>query len=144
MSRVNYKTYVKKVQHRVNALIARQNKALEEDDLWLGRFYIRQLYRNVYRFEDGSGAVINFFFEMADKKTGIRDICRLDNFELGIQCKKNNGRCWKLCEALNNFIVKRVNVWAEDPTPSLKTAVDYRAASKLPPMKLKELEKYSY
>ena len=144
MSRVNCETYVKKVQRRVNAMIARQNQALEEDELWLGRFYIRQLRRDVYRFEDGSGAVVSFLFEMADKKTGVRDICRLDNFELRVQYKKNNGSCWKLFEELNDFIIKRVNVWAEDPAPSLKTAVDYRAVSKLPPMKLNELKKYLY
>ena len=81
MSRVNCETYVKKVQRRVNALIKRQNQTLAEDELWLGRFYIRQLRRDVWKFEDGSGACVSFLFEMVDKKTGIRDICRLDNYE---------------------------------------------------------------
>ena len=48
MSRVNVETYVKKVQRRVNALIKRQNKALEDDELWLGRFYIQQLKRDEF------------------------------------------------------------------------------------------------
>ena len=143
MSRVNCETYVKKVQRRVNALIKRQNEALAEDELWLGRFYMRQLRRDVWRFEDGSGACVSFLFEMVDKKTGIRDICRLDNYELRVAFKRGGGS-WKLFEALNDFIIKKVNVWHEDPAPSLKTAVDYRKVPMLPPMKLKELKKYLY
>ena len=67
MEKVNTKTYIKKVQRRVNALIRRYNKALEEDDLWKCRFYIQQLRRDVWKFEDGSGASVSFLFEMADK-----------------------------------------------------------------------------
>ena len=143
MSRVNCKTYVKKVQRRVNALIREYNQALIEDELWLGRFYIRQLRRDVYKFEDASGACVSFLFEMADKKTGIRDIVRLDNYELRVAFQSSNGS-WKLFEALNDFIIKKVNVWHENPAPSLKTAVDYRKVPMLPPMKLKELKKYLY
>ena len=143
MSRVNCEAYVKKVQRRVNALIKRQNKALAADELWLGRFYIRQLCRDVWRFEDGSGAMVSFLFEIADKKTGKRDIVRLDNYELRVAFRRGGGS-WKLFEALNDFIIKRVDVWAEDPRPSIKTAVDYRKVPMLPPMKLKELNKYLY
>ena len=143
MSRVNCETYIKKVQRRVNALIKRQNQALAEDELWLGRFYIKQLRRDVWRFEDGSGACISFLFEMVDKKTGIRDICRLDNYELRVAFKRGGGS-WKLFEALNDFIIEKVDVWHEDPAPSLKTAVDYRKVPMLSPMKLKELKKYLY
>lgn len=132
MSKVNYKTRVKKVQRRVNALITRYNRTLEEDELWLGRFYIKQLFREVYRFEDGSGVSVIFLFEMVDKKTGIRDVCRLNDFELRVHEKKNNGGSWKLWESLNDFIIKKVNVWEEVPAPDYRTAVDYRAVSKLP------------
>ena len=110
MSRVNCETYVKKVQRRVNALIKRQNEALAEDELWLGRFYIRQLRRDVWKFEDGSGACVSFLFEIADKKTGKRDICRLDNYELRVAFKRGGGS-WILFEALNDFIIKKVDVW---------------------------------
>ena len=143
MSRVNCETYVKKVQRRVNALIKKQNQSLIEDELWLGRFYIRQLRRDVWRFEDSSGAMISFLFEMVDKKTGIRDIVRLDNYELRVAFQRGGGS-WKLFEALNDFIIKKVDVWNEDPYPNLKTAVDYGIIPMLPPMKLKELRKYLY
>lgn len=143
MSRVNCETYVKKVQRRVNALIKRQNKALAEDELWLGRFYIRQLRRDVYKFEDGSGACVSFLFEMADKKTGKRDIVRLSNYELRVAFKRGEGS-WKLFEALNDFIIKKIDVWHEDPAPSIWTPQDYRNVPMLPPMKLKELRKYLY
>ena len=143
MSRVNCETYVKKVQRRVNALIKRQNKALAKDELWLGRFYIRQLRRDVWKFEDGSGAMVSFLFEMVDKKTGIRDIVRLSHYELRVAYERGGGS-WKLFEALNDFIIKKVDVWAGDPRPSIKTAIDYRKVPMLPPMKLKELRKYLY
>ena len=143
MGRINCETYVKKVQRRVNALIKRQNEALAKDELWLGRFYLRQLRRDVYKFEDGSGACVSFLFEIADKKTGKRDIVRLDNYELRVAFQRGGGS-WKLFVALNDFIITKVDVWHEDPAPSLKTAVDYRNIPMLPPMKLKELKKYLY
>ena len=143
MSRVNCEIYVKKVQRRVNALIKRQNKALAEDELWLGRFYIRQLHRDIWKFEDGSGAMVSFLFEMADKKTGKRDIIRLDSYELRVAFKRGGGS-WKLFEALNDFIIKKVDVWHEDPVPSIWTPQDYRKVPMLPSMKLKELKKYLY
>ena len=144
MSRVNVETYVKKVQRRVNAIIKRQNRALEIDELWLGRFYIQQLKRDVYKFEDGSGASISFLFEMVDKKTGCRDICRLDNYELRVAFAKNGGGSWKLFCELNDFIVKTVDVWHEEPRPSVKTAENFKNVPRLGQAKLNDLRYYLY
>lgn len=143
MSKINIRNYIKTVQRRANSLVKKQNKAIEEDELWLGRFYITQLRRDVYRYEDGSGALINFIFEFADKKTGKRDICRLNSYELNIQDRKSGGS-WKLFCALNNFIVKTVNVWAEEPTPSLKNAENFQNKPRLGQMKLSQLRYFLY
>ena len=144
MEKVNTKTYVKKVQRRVNALIRRYNEALEEDDLWKGRFYIQQLRRDVWRFEDGSGASVSFLFEMVDKKTGKRDIFRVDNYDLRVAFQKNNGGAWKIFDNLNDFIVKTVDVWSENPPPRRGATQDFRFTPRLGQIKLSQLRYYLY
>lgn len=128
----NSKNYIKKVQRKVNSLVAEYNKSLIKDELWLGRFYVRQLRRDVYKFEDGSGAVVSFLFELGDKKTGIRDLCRFDNYELHVNEGDSAATGWKLGEAINDFIIKEVQVWKEEPRPSLRYACDYTKVAPLP------------
>lgn len=136
----NSKNYIKKVQLKVNSLVAKYNKSLMEDKLWLGRFYVRQLRRDVYKFKDGSGVVVSFLFELGDKKTGIRDLCCLDNYELHIGRMDKAASGWKLGAAINDFIIKKVQVWEEQPRPSLECACDYTKVAPLPQENLNTLK----
>lgn len=143
MKRVDCKTYVKKVQRRANALFREHNEGLKQDELWLGRFYMRQVRRDVVPFEDGSGAVVNFIVEFGDKKTGKRDLESFTNFDLHISDHKGYAS-WKLFWAMNDFIIKTCKVWDEEPRPSIHNALDYRLVPPLPPLKLKyQLDNYS-
>lgn len=88
--------------------IRKLNKNIENDDLWLGRFYVKRK------------EMFSSYLEFHDKKTGA------------IRFEYNTASSWnfldgiKLWEAMNDFIVDHCNVWSENPAPSKKTAVDYR------------------
>ena len=48
----------KKAQRKINKRVAILNKNLLNDNLWRGRFFIRQTDANWERFEDGSGGLL--------------------------------------------------------------------------------------
>ena len=88
--------------------IKKLNKNIENDDLWLGRFYVKR------------NEMFSSFLEFHDKKTGaIR-------FEYYPASSWNFFDGIKLWETMNDFIVEHCRVWSENPAPSIKTAVDYR------------------
>lgn len=139
MNKVNLKNFIKKNQRRANTIIKNWNTSLAEDELFLGRFYLNQIKREVYRFEDGSGAEIYFTFEIVDKKTGIRKVQSLSNYELHISDEKHSYGGWKLWSFINNFIVEDVRVWNEEPRLCLSNTVDFRRVPRLKQRNLKEL-----
>ena len=64
----------KKIQRKVNKIVRKLNKQIEDDELWKGRFYIRQVKRYMKPFDDMSGVDDAFLFEMYDKKTGMKHL----------------------------------------------------------------------
>ena len=98
----DYGLNLKKRQRKVNRTIRAINKCLAEDDVWKGRFEIKQFDRSWYVFEDGSGAVLNVYVEVYDKLTGKR-------MAYGVGCENLN----KLWYAVNDFITKEVRARCE-------------------------------
>jgi hypothetical protein len=114
----------KSYQQKFNRIIHRLNKAIEIDDLWRGRFYFLQKDARWWRFDDNSGGELILFIRGIDKKTDYYHDYRL-NYAPWMP-----GFYWNLnMNIANDFIVKQVDVWAEDPTPNALDAVDY---SKIP------------
>lgn len=107
--------WIKSDQKKVNKWVRAFNQKLREDELWRGRFYIHQERIYLYHtFEDGSGGILGIAFSLNDRKTGMSKEVHFSNynyFHLGL--------------AMNNFIIHNVDVWHENPRPSLDTAVDY-------------------
>lgn len=115
---MNFKKEIKKLQRKVNRDIKTLNRAIEEDDLWLGRFYMRQVDRRVYRYEDNSGVGMQLAFIMVDKQTGKNEMYYCFSWDI-----LKTYRPWY---ALNDFIVETCKVWEENPTPKRGETIDYR------------------
>ena len=88
------------------------NEDIQNDDLWRGRFYVRQVAAQWY--EDKNGAELWVVLRFYDKKTGItKEVADTVNH-------------WRyfggshLWWAMNDFIVKTVKVWDENPRPGSK------------------------
>lgn len=101
---------VRKLQRKVNAVVARQNKAIEEDNLWRGRFVVRQKQAVINEYSDHSGWYGSFVMTVYDKKTGLYKDEIFDHWDF-----LHSG--WKFFCFVNDFIVQDVKVWEENPSP---------------------------
>ena len=91
------------------------NKVIEDDNLWLGRFCIKQLGTDMHWFHDGSGGIMRALIQMTDKKTGITK----ENWYSGLDMD------WKFWWDFNDFIVIDCDVWSEKPDPR-ENRIDFR------------------
>ena len=91
------------------------NKVIIDDELWLGRFCIKQLRSDIHWFEDGSGGVMAAEILMRDKKTGITR----SRWYTGLDMS------WKFWWDFNNFIIEDCKVWEEEPDVRINR-IDFR------------------
>lgn len=103
-------------QRRINRYMRDLNNNIKNDNLWQGRFYVHQIGRQRYNYEDGSGMELWVTLEFVDRKTG-RTKQVLDT----VNSWTFSGDLWI---EMNNFIVSDVNVWSEDPRPGTKEWFD--------------------
>lgn len=95
------------------------NKCIENDDLWLGRFYVSQNETRMEWFEDGSGGMMHAYLTFHDRKTGITRNKWYDGLDMD----------WRFWHDFNNFIVEDCKVWEEVPDPR-ENRIDYRKEKK--------------
>lgn len=95
------------------------NKAIENDDLWLGRFYVTQNRSFMEWFEDNSGGLMHTEIVMHDRKTGKIRSKFYDGLEMD----------WKFWFDFNDFIVNDCKVWEEVPDVRVNR-IDYRKEHK--------------
>ena len=103
-------------QRWVNKYCRGVNKSIENDNLWLGRFYISQNRTHMEWFEDGSGGLIHAEIVMHDRKTGKTKTRWYDGLNMD----------WKIWWDLNDFIIKDCKVWEEIPSRH-DNIIDYRS-----------------
>ena len=121
----------KKHQRALNKAIRFHNKAIENDSLWKGRFFIKQLKSYFWIYEDKSGAELSAELMFCDKKTGFYYIERdTDNSWLF-----PNHRAASIFSTMNTFIVEKCDVWSEIPSPRYDKA-DYRKITFIPTKRL--------
>lgn len=101
----------KRHQRAMNELMRLMNQNIENDDLWKGRFYVRQVAAQWYEYEDKSGAELWVVLRFIDKKTGFY----WETAETVNHWRWYNGH--KLWWVMNDFIVERTHVWDENPRP---------------------------
>jgi hypothetical protein len=101
----------KRHQRTLNKLIRDVNKAIEQDNLWYGRFYIKQVESPQWHvYEDKSGAEYFVHLKFIDKCTGRYWI----QAETVNHWRGSFGNGWRLWDKMNWFIVNYLDVWKED------------------------------
>ena len=108
-------------QRKLNKVIKALNKNIENDDLWMGRFFIRQYSAEFYKYEDGSGGELYVYLRFYDKKDKkymeyYGDSCSI--------CHFGGTRLW---HTMNDFIVEITSAW-KDGRP-YENKQDYRSVS---------------
>ena len=91
----------KREQRKINYYVKKINKNILNDNLWRGRFIVRQIQDFWETFDDGSGGVLTVVLEIRDLKTGLYQDFIIDNYDRG----------WKLFEKVNKFISEDSGVW---------------------------------
>lgn len=105
----------KKVQRQINKIFRQMNRIIENDDLWRGRFVVRQKRTEWVNYYGSREYCLYVIYEFVDKKTGevsrphVEPDFALDR-HIGIQ--------------MNTFIVNYCKVWEKENPYEDKT--DYR------------------
>ena len=100
----------KRHQREINRLVREANKSIEKDDLWNGRFCIKQIESPQWRvYEDKSGAEYFVHLKFIDKCTGRYWI----QAETVNHWRSSFGNGWRLWDKMNWFIVDHLDVWNE-------------------------------
>lgn len=97
-------------QRAINRAVRACNKQLEMDDLWLGRFVVRQYEDSPQwrKYEDGSGAELWVKLKFIDRATGRYYV---GNHTVNEWCSFNGSHIWRI---MNWLITEHWNVWQED------------------------------
>ena len=100
----------KRHQREINRLVREANKSIEKDDLWYGRFYIKQVESPQWHvYEDKSGAEYFVHLKFIDKCTGRYWI----QAETVNHWRGSFGNGWRIWDKMNWFIVEHCSVWDE-------------------------------
>ena len=113
------------------------NDSIRKDELWLGRFEVREVQQFYFRFEDGSGYQAWYMLEVTDKKTG-KTARKMFDTHFGVRTNDEADRDLdysnmialrffgsNLWSFVNDFIIDDVEVWEENPQPHRSNAVNY-------------------
>ena len=100
----------KRHQREINRLVREANKSIEKDDLWYGRFCIKQVESPQWHvYEDKSGAEYFVHLKFIDKCTGRYWI----QAETVNHWRGSFGNGWRIWDKMNWFIVEHCSVWDE-------------------------------
>ena len=120
----------KEYQRQFTRKLREANRAIREDELWLGRVEVRQISARWEEFSDGSGGILHTVLRCIDKKTRqYKDYC----LEYAPWLRTMN---WKISmDILNKFFVEDLDVWRTgDPRNEIqdwtKVPVDSKALEK--------------
>jgi len=103
----------KKQQRNMNKYVRAINKNIENDDLWRGRFYVRQIDSPIFHvYEDKSGASLeHIHLVITDRMTGKT----LDGWDsMNGWCHWGGSHLWRF---VNDAIVEGFDVWRNGPDP---------------------------
>lgn len=102
-----YSTKRKVHQRTINRLIRKINKAIEDDELWQGRFFARQNRAEFWKYEDNSGGELSIYLRFYDKKD-----MKYQEF-YGTSCELSHWEGSRLWLAMNYFITEITSTWKE-------------------------------
>lgn len=103
-----------KHQRRINYFMRKINKSIEKDELWHGRFIVRQDCAQWLPYDDNSGWELYVGLRFFDKKTGNSWL---------LPMKSVNSLCFldadKIWDDMNSFIVDKCDVWGKEGREAL-------------------------
>lgn len=103
----------KRHQRKINFIVDKINKAIENDNLWKGRFIIKQVHSpQWYCYEDGSGAELYVCLKCIDKYTG-RAYQKWGTVNHWRGFYDNAYPVW---DFMNWFIIEYCDIWHESLT----------------------------
>ena len=108
-------------QRAINRTVRAFNKRLELDDLWLGRFIVRQYEDSPQwrKYEDGSGAELWVKLKFIDRATGRYYV---GNHTVNEWCSFNGSRIWRI---MNWLITEHWRIW-DEPLAHSKHKIAWR------------------
>ena len=109
-------------QRAVNRVIRAINENVARDDLWQGRFFVRQWSARPVGYEDGSGMELWIELRFYDHKT---------RKYMPMWMRSNEIIIWggsKIWQAMNDFIIEDIDVWRNEKPYNEK--IDWTRASK--------------
>lgn len=116
-------------QRAINRVVRALNRNVYNDDVWRGRFVMRQTGSpQMYRFEDGSGSILmRVTLICLDKLTGntYTETRSDQDWLFG-----NGSKVWQM---MNTAIIEKFDVWGEDINPYERAKMpeyDFRKKSK--------------
>ena len=116
----------KRHQREINRLVRQVNKSIEKDDLWHGRFCVKQVESPQWHvYEDKSGAEYFVHLKFIDKCTGRYWV----QAETVNHWRGSFGNGWRIWDRMNWFIVEYCNVW-EEPLAKVRFFDDWREYNK--------------
>lgn len=119
--------YKKKLQRQLNKIVKDVNAVVARDELWRGRFELRQMADEYKSYEDGSGGCLYVRLRAIDKKTN--EFC--DWF---MDYHGPTFGSYQVSRIMNDFIVEFCKVWEaegrdelyNDKTDYTKIPSDYQ------------------
>lgn len=122
MKNWTYSNNRKKYQRKMNYYMRKINKNIENDNLWRGRFVMRQDCAQWVKYEDNSGYALYVRLYCVDKKTGRKQFIPMHS--VNSLCFWNGHKLW---EIMNNFIVEYLDIWTNESKEILYSdKTDYR------------------
>ena len=108
-------------QRAINRAVRALNKRLELDDLWNGRFIVRQYEDSPQwrKYEDGSGAELWVKLKFIDRATGRYYV---GNHTVNEWCSFNGSRIWRI---MNWLITEHWHIW-DEPLARSKHKIAWR------------------
>lgn len=102
----------KKAQKALNKRVRLMNKVIEKDDLWMGRFEVRQKDAFWNEFSDGSGGELFATLRFYDKGSGYYKDFIVSVLYPGF----GNFLTARIGITMNDFIINDCHVWEENPS----------------------------
>ena len=93
----------KKYQKNLASALKKVNRGIKRDELWLGRFEVRQGETHFLKWDDNSGGILFCRMRVFDKATGYYKDYRFEYS--GKYCD------WKLWKMVNSFITVDCATW---------------------------------
>lgn len=112
----------KRHQHRMNQLIRLINDNVENDPMWKGRYYVRQIQSSWSGFygDNDPRRTLYTRLELVDRKTNKREETGWET--VNSWCFNSGYKVWRL---INDFIINS-GVWEEEPRIMYENTPDYR------------------